>query len=803
MYRSKTIDFVIVLISTFVFSCIPLGFAQEDAMSDVETALAHLRIGDFAKATHQLEAMMNHDEPQVGERAALALGNILVQNQKPAEALIPLRRAIKSQTAVVQNYARFLFSLAVVEGELVAHYSEASKHVHVLFNQEPNPISPMLRYKAQFLGIKLHFRQEQWKPAIEAGQQFLNVIAKELRLLTGNEAFCGTALRQEKGSLLTKSYCRMQEEARWLMAKAYRQLGNHHQAYALYERIWYETPAGTWADKARKALHELEQKVPNIQPKSLSAEEYYQFVQKIWNAGLHRTALLEINDFLTAHPNYSKADYLLYLKIRSLHAVRRNNEAVSTMKIMRDRYPASKWLPAAGIYAIKVLRRSDITPQIQYWVNWIVDNYPNHDKAIEALYNWGSYQCNVVSKEKGVEVLWQVIRKGSQTATPHSVVDEAFWKIAWVQRNLGRTDQAIETLEQLLKVYSDSKYFRKNGYRRAEYRQAALYWLGRFQTPNHRQKAIKYFQTVLKESANHYYGHRAKEQLIQLGVTIDPKQVGHHKPFPPVDRLNNPRARKNPPRAYLRAITLKSLGLYEFAAEELESLSELKNDAGLQFALADLYARAGNTWSAIIIINRYFRDFVVAGSLDPALVPRDFWYIVYPFHYRQEIKTALKESQRYYTTDLDQYIIAALIRSESLFYQRAISPVGAVGLMQLMPATANRMLKQLDLDELTPISRSELFKPAMNLRLGILHLAERVNDFKGDWHPAICSYNAGPGPVKRWWQKKPKNQPLDEFIENILYLETRNYIKRVINAYDNYQWIYPEKSLSQHQVTAH
>ncbi|EDN68870.1 soluble lytic murein transglycosylase precursor [Beggiatoa sp. PS] len=791
MYRKKAIDFVILLVSSLVFSFIPLGFAQAYTISEVETALAHLRVGDFAKATAQLETIMKNDDLQVGDRAALALGNILVQNQKQTEALRPLRRAARSKAAVIQNYARFIFSLAVVEGELTDNYSEASQYVYELHNREQKQISQMLRYKAHFLWVKLHFRQGKWKETIEAGKQFLNVIVSEL----GNEASCDMALRQETGVILTKSYCKMQEETRWLTAEAYRQLGNYHQAYTLYDSIWYETPAGAWADKARKVLRELEQKVPTLQPKSLSTDEYYQFIQKIWNAGLHNTALTEINAFIKAHPDYSKADYLLYLKIISLHAVRRNDDAVSTMKTLRDRYPTSKRLPAAGIYAIKALRRSDNTPQIQYWVNWIVDNYPNHEKSIEALYNWGGYQCNVVSQEEGIKVLWQVIRKGSQTATPHSVVDDAFWKIIWVQRHLKQTDKAIETLLKLLKTYSESNYYRKNDYRKAEYRKAALYWLGRFTAPNNHRDAIKYFQTVLKEYSNDYYGHRAKEQLIQLGVTIDSKHVGHRKPFPPVDRLTDPNARKNPSEAYLRAITLKSLGLYELAAEELESLSELQKDSGIQFALADLYARAGNTWSAIIMINRYFREFVVAGSPDPALVPRDFWYIVYPFNYRQEINTAIKESQHHYATNLEPYIIAALIRTESLFYPRAISPVGAIGLMQLMPATASRMVKQLKTDELSDINRSKLFEPAMNIRLGTLHFAERVNDFKGDWYPAICSYNAGASPVKRWWEKKPKNQPLDEFFENIPYPETRNYIKRVISARDNYQWIYPDTNL--------
>jgi soluble lytic murein transglycosylase-like protein/outer membrane protein assembly factor BamD (BamD/ComL family) len=787
MYRNTAIF----LINFFVLSFIQLGFAQEYTLSEVESALAHLRVGDFAKATHQLETIMQNDVQQVGDRASLALGNILVQNQKLAEALIPLHRATRSKTAVIQNQARFLFSRAVVDGELTDHYVKASQYVEILSKQKQ--ISAVLRHKAHFLLVKLHFQQNQWKKAIDVGNPFLKVIARKLRTISKKKAFCDTVLRQEAGVILTKSYCRMQEETKWLTAEAYRQLGDYPQASRLYDSIWYETPAGTWADNARKALQKLQTQEPILKPKQRSAHEDYQFIQKVWKAGLHHIAVQEINRFLKEHPTYAKNDYLLYLKIVSFHAIRRNDDAVLTMKRMRDNYSASKWLPAAGIYAIKVLRRSDNTPQIQAWVNWIVKNYPNHSKSVEALYNWGSYLCNVVSPVEGIDVLWRVIRKGRQTSTPHRMVDDAFWKIVWVQRNLKRTDKAIETLEQLLKTYSKYRYYRKYNYHNAEYRKAALYWLGRFKAPKQRREAIKHFKMVLKEYSNDYYGHRAKEQLLKLGITITPQQIGNRKTFPQVDRLTDPKARKNPPEAYLRAIMLKSLGLYELAAEELESLSELKKDSSLQFALADLYARAGNTWSAITILNRYFREFFVAGSPDLALVPIDFWYIMYPFHYRQEIKTALKEGQRYYTTNLDPYIVAALIRTESLFYPRAISPVGAIGLMQLMPATAHRMVEKFKIKEISNIGRSELFKPAINIRLGTLHFAERVNDFNGDWHPAICSYNAGIDPVQRWWKQKPKYQPLDEFFENILYLETRKYIKRVISAYDNYQWIYPDK----------
>ncbi|GAB4125525.1 MAG: lytic transglycosylase domain-containing protein [Rhodothalassiaceae bacterium] len=130
-----------------------------------------------------------------------------------------------------------------------------------------------------------------------------------------------------------------------------------------------------------------------------------------------------------------------------------------------------------------------------------------------------------------------------------------------------------------------------------------------------------------------------------------------------------------------------------------------------------------------------------------------------------------------------QILIHAIARQESQFDPRAVSHVGALGLMQLMPATASRLARRLD----RPYSRERLLNdPAFNLQLGETYLGDLLRRY--DYSPilALAAYNAGPGAVDRWLADygDPRLAGVDpiDWIELVPYGETRNYIQRVIEA---------------------
>jgi soluble lytic murein transglycosylase len=123
-------------------------------------------------------------------------------------------------------------------------------------------------------------------------------------------------------------------------------------------------------------------------------------------------------------------------------------------------------------------------------------------------------------------------------------------------------------------------------------------------------------------------------------------------------------------------------------------------------------------------------------------------------------------------------LLVAVARQESGFNPRAVSAVGAVGLLQLMPATGSSLLDEED----ARLSSTEtLMDPEVNSRLGARYLGRMLRAFRGREEYALAAYNAGPGAVTRWRQSRG-DLPEDIFVEEIPYRETRDYVRRVLAA---------------------
>jgi soluble lytic murein transglycosylase len=150
-------------------------------------------------------------------------------------------------------------------------------------------------------------------------------------------------------------------------------------------------------------------------------------------------------------------------------------------------------------------------------------------------------------------------------------------------------------------------------------------------------------------------------------------------------------------------------------------------------------------------------------------------------------------------SSLENSFPLAIIRQESSFDSNAQSPAGALGLMQLMPATAAMLAKELDVR----YDRSQLATPSYNMKLGTHYLQKLINTFDGSYILAIAAYNGGQGNVRKWIrdygdprQARSLEEVID-WIELIPFSETRNYTQRVL---ENLQ-IYREILSRQHAST--
>ena len=125
-----------------------------------------------------------------------------------------------------------------------------------------------------------------------------------------------------------------------------------------------------------------------------------------------------------------------------------------------------------------------------------------------------------------------------------------------------------------------------------------------------------------------------------------------------------------------------------------------------------------------------------------------------------------------------------IARSESLFMRDVRSSAGAIGLMQLMPATGRQVAKEIRL----PYSGlTTLTDPESNIRLGTSYLGQMAERFGGNRVLATAAYNAGPHRVDRWLPEHG-SEDARVWIENIPFNETRKYVKRVLAAQAIFHW---------------
>lgn len=155
--------------------------------------------------------------------------------------------------------------------------------------------------------------------------------------------------------------------------------------------------------------------------------------------------------------------------------------------------------------------------------------------------------------------------------------------------------------------------------------------------------------------------------------------------------------------------------------------------------------------------------------------------ILYPFPYREQVE---KNSARY---SVDRFLAISVMKVESNFAETAHSHSGAVGLMQLMPETADWIAYCLE--EPAP----DLHDHETNIRYGIWYLSELEAEFFGNDVLALAAYNAGRGNVHRWIEENGWRRNFSD-VDAIPYAETRDYVKRVLQCREKYSQLYGSTS---------
>ncbi len=313
----------------------------------------------------------------------------------------------------------------------------------------------------------------------------------------------------------------------------------------------------------------------------------------------------------------------------------------------------------------------------------------------------------------------------------------------------------------------------------------ALYFLGRAaETDGNSTVARAYYDRLAHDYPHYYYSELAKDRLSGTKLVAINADAAVHawldKTIATAHSVSVPTeiaaaANEATKQRIDRGRLLISAGLQTQAVEELQFGARQGNEQPVLLAM-ELSRAMPTPYLSMKIMKKFTGDYL---SLPFENAPRSFWEMLFPLPYQDSLTASAMDR------DLDPYAVAGLIRQESEFNPGARSAV-AYGLMQLIPSTG-RMLGRRD--GIPVPSAGMLLNPSLNIKLGTQYLRSQLNQWGGDWVKTLAAYNAGPTRVREWINQYGYGDPA-EFIENIPFSETRDYVQAVLRNGQVYRELY-------------
>ena len=323
-----------------------------------------------------------------------------------------------------------------------------------------------------------------------------------------------------------------------------------------------------------------------------------------------------------------------------------------------------------------------------------------------------------------------------------------FWDKAFAAYARGDLNGAVEQMT-----------FIRDNYRNPNVKRQSSYWIARsIERLGRKEEAGAIYRTLSSAPYDDVYAKFAE----QRGA---PHATATNNPL----TMNRPDwrdiAEQNMPSELRLAYELTALADVRDARLEIQRNRKRKNQPYADALNAELFNYSGDTLSMMRALRAAFPQLA---TVEQDSVPPYFLKMYYPIKYEEAIRKYSRKN------GLDPHLVMGLIHQESFYNPHTKSSAGAIGLMQLMPATG----KELGSRVFHSFSVGRLANPEVNIELGTMHFRYLVDFFGGKIELAIASYNAGQGNVMKWRRAAP-SKPMDEFLESIPFAETRNYVKRV------------------------
>jgi soluble lytic murein transglycosylase len=291
------------------------------------------------------------------------------------------------------------------------------------------------------------------------------------------------------------------------------------------------------------------------------------------------------------------------------------------------------------------------------------------------------------------------------------------------------------------------------------------YWHARaLEAANRPEEAKVTLEALAEEYPLAYYGWRARERTGRQDLARPAHAIDHGTAALPGGALE-------------RIRILMEAGLHEAGAAETARLTRKARGLEDRVALARLLTSAGDFNRAQRVVVDAYTSNLAKGPIQGL---EELWWYAWPSAYSGLVDAATASEQ-----SVDSELVYSIMREESGYRPKVVSPVGARGLLQIMRKTGAQLADRSGRGAFEP---DDLFDPRTNIELGSFYLTELSALFPLKISASIASYNAGPHVVTDWVEGDAR--PDDEWVESIPYSQTRSYVKRVMRSLQAYQLLY-------------
>ncbi|MCP4726548.1 MAG: transglycosylase SLT domain-containing protein [bacterium] len=511
-------------------------------------------------------------------------------------------------------------------------------------------------------------------------------------------------------------------------------------------------------------LHDVMEDSPRDST-ALKAADFLVEHKEMNNSGFSEKDLLLLSTVYTSHRKYTKAEkYLtdLFSNYSDGDYIGRAHYERGKYRFARSRYTRSL---SDFQNAFEKLKDPGLIRESRFYLARAKLN--KGDRA-GAIVEYDRYARSYPTGRHAGESLWMIgllyERQGAMTRAI-----EAYNRVAEESRSISYRDRAVFRVG--FNYYKNDRlteakdYFNtaKNRYPGTELARRCSFWEAKaLEKLGKSEEADQILNSLASQKARSYYIIKAREK------------TGQKFEFTKVDDLFQSKSGSN---EINKAVNIGMIfgepwGSRELRTQRRSAGRDLKSLIEIYNAYIDMGRYRSAVSLADFIFNRYYYG---KNNIDAykSLYPLFFGDLI------SEIPTAKR---------LGKALIFSVIRRESLFEHDAISSAGAIGLMQLMPHTANILSERIELDD---FKTEDTLIPEINLRLGIQNLFELSQRFRRNKPQMLAAYNAGDDPTRRW-MRRHGTEDMDEWIENVEYSETQTFIKEVLKNYYYFSNLYPE-----------